>query len=32
VTIDVTQAIGDSAVLTAAIADWALAQHLSFTA
>jgi len=32
VTIHVTQAIGDSAVLTAAIADWALAQHLSFTA
>jgi len=31
VAIDVTQAIGDSAVLTAAIADWALAQHLSFT-
>ncbi len=31
VRIDVTQAIGDSAVLTAAIADWALAQHLSFT-
>jgi sirohydrochlorin cobaltochelatase len=31
VTIDVTQAIGDSEVLTAAIADWALAQHLSFT-
>lgn len=30
VTIDVTEAIGDSAVLTAAIADWALAQHLSF--
>ena len=31
VTIDVTQAIGDSEVLTAAIADWALAEHLSFT-
>jgi sirohydrochlorin cobaltochelatase len=31
ITIDVTQAIGDSEVLTAAIADWALAQHLSFT-
>jgi sirohydrochlorin cobaltochelatase len=31
VTIDVTQAIGDSEVLTATIADWALAQHLSFT-
>jgi len=31
VTIDVTQAIGDSEELTAAIADWALAQHLSFT-
>lgn len=31
VTIDVTQAIGDSEVLTGAIADWALAQHLSFT-
>lgn len=31
VTIDVTQAIGDSEVLTAAIADWALTQHLSFT-
>ena len=31
VTIDVTPAIGDSEVLTAAIADWALAQHLSFT-
>jgi sirohydrochlorin cobaltochelatase len=31
VTIDVTQAIGDSEVLTAAIADWALAQHLSLT-
>lgn len=30
VTIDVTQAIGDSEVLTASIADWALAQHLSF--
>jgi len=29
VTIDVTQAIGDSEALTAAIADWALAQHLS---
>lgn len=27
--IDVTSAIGDSAVLTDAIADWALAQHLS---
>ena len=32
VTIDVTQAIGDSEVLTSAIADWALARHLSFTA
>jgi len=31
VKIDVTQAIGDSEVLTSAIADWALAQHLSFT-
>jgi len=31
VRIDVTQAIGDSEALTAAIADWALAQHLSFT-
>ena len=31
VTIDVSQAIGDSEVLTAAIADWALAQHLSLT-
>ena len=31
ITIDVTQAIGDSEVLTALIADWALAQHLSFT-
>lgn len=30
VTIDVTEAIGDSEVLTSAIADWALAQHLSF--
>ena len=30
VTIDVTPAIGDSEVLTSAIADWALAQHLSF--
>lgn len=29
VRIDVTQAIGDSDTLTAAIADWALAQHLS---
>lgn len=29
VRIDVTQAIGDSAELTAAIGDWALAQHLS---
>lgn len=29
VRIDVTQAIGDSDALTAAIADWALAQHLS---
>ena len=31
ITIDVTEAIGDSEVLTSAIADWALAQHLSFT-
>ncbi len=31
VTIDVTEAIGDSQVLTAAIADWALAQHLALT-
>ncbi|HEV8644310.1 MAG TPA: CbiX/SirB N-terminal domain-containing protein [Burkholderiales bacterium] len=31
VTIEVTQAIGESEVLTAAIADWALTQHLSFT-
>ncbi len=31
VTIDVTQTIGNSEVLTAAIADWALAQHLSLT-
>ena len=31
VTIDVTQAIGDSEVLTTAIADWALAQHTSLT-
>lgn len=31
VTFDVTQAIGDSETLTSAIADWALAQHLSFT-
>ena len=31
VTIDVTEAIGDSEAMTAAIADWALAQHLSFT-
>ncbi|MGQ0580046.1 MAG: sirohydrochlorin chelatase [Betaproteobacteria bacterium] len=31
VTIEVTEAIGDSEVLTAAIADWALSQHLSFT-
>jgi len=31
ITIDVTEAIGDSEVLTAAIADWALAQHMSFT-
>jgi len=30
VTIDVTPAIGDSEALTSAIADWALAQHLSF--
>ena len=30
VTIGVTQTIGDSEVLTGAIADWALAQHLSF--
>lgn len=29
VRIDVTQAIGDSDALTAAIADWALAQHLA---
>lgn len=29
VRIDVTQAIGDSESLTAAIADWALAEHLS---
>lgn len=29
VQIDVTEAIGDSELLTAAIADWALAQHLS---
>ena len=29
--IDVTEAIGDSEVLTAAIADWALAQHTSLT-
>ena len=32
VSINVTEAIGDSEVLTAAIADWALDQHLSFTA
>jgi sirohydrochlorin cobaltochelatase len=32
VSIDLAQAIGDSEVLTAAIADWALAQHLSFNA
>ena len=32
VTIDITEAIGDSEVMTAAIADWALARHLSFTA
>jgi sirohydrochlorin cobaltochelatase len=32
VTIDITEAIGDSEVLTAAIAEWALDQHLSFTA
>ncbi len=32
ITIDVTEAIGDSEVLSSAIADWALAQHLSFTA
>ena len=32
ITIDVTEAIGDSEVLTSAIADWALARHLSFTA
>jgi sirohydrochlorin cobaltochelatase len=32
ITIDVTEAIGDSEILTAAIADWALDQHLSFTA
>lgn len=31
ITIDVTPAIGDSEVLTSAIADWALAQHLSFS-
>jgi sirohydrochlorin cobaltochelatase len=31
VTIDVTPAIGDSEALTSAIADWALAQHLSFS-
>jgi len=31
ITIDVTEAIGDSELLTAAIADWALAQHMSFT-
>ena len=31
VTIDVTPAIGDAEVLTSAIADWALAQHLSFS-
>ncbi len=31
VTIDVTQAIGDSEAVSAAIADWALARHLSFT-
>ena len=31
ITIDVTEAIGDSEVLTAAIADWALAQHSSLT-
>jgi sirohydrochlorin cobaltochelatase len=30
VTIDVTPAVGDSEALTSAIADWALAQHLSF--
>jgi sirohydrochlorin cobaltochelatase len=30
ITIDITPAIGDSEVLTSAIADWALAQHLSF--
>ena len=29
VRIDVTQAIGDSDALTAAIGDWALAQHLA---
>ena len=32
VIIDVTEAIGDSEVLTTAIAEWALEQHLSFTA
>ena len=32
VIIDVTEAIGDSEILTAAIADWALKRHLSFTA
>jgi len=32
ITIEVTEAIGDSEILTAAIADWALDQHLSFTA
>jgi len=31
ITIDVTEAIGDSEVLTTAIADWALAQHTSLT-
>jgi len=32
ITIDVTQAIGDSEVLSSAIADWALARHLSLSA
>jgi len=32
ITIDVTEAIGDSEVLTSAIADWALARHLSLSA
>jgi sirohydrochlorin cobaltochelatase len=31
ITIDVTEAIGDSELLTTAIADWALALHTSLT-